>query len=113
MEYVLLIHGTDAYASLTPAEGEKMYAEHGAFMAALKEAGVALPFSAELDGPPTARLVRHVGDQQLVTDGPFTEAKEQLGGFYVVDVPSMDEAVQWAKRIPTIPGDTVEVRPAK
>jgi hypothetical protein len=113
MEFVLLIHGTDAYEALSPAELEKMYAEHGTFMAAVKEAGIAMPYSAEMEEPGTARLVRHVGDQQLITDGPFSEAKEQLGGFYVIDVPTVDEAVSWAKRIPTIPGDTVEVRPAK
>lgn len=113
MEYVLLIHGTDAYDSLTPAELEKMYAEHGAFIAALTEADVRRPYSAELAAPDTARLVRHVGDEQLVTDGPFSEAKEQLGGFYVIDVPSLDEAVTWAKRIPTLSGDTIEVRPNK
>jgi hypothetical protein len=113
MEFVLLIHGTDAYDALSPAESEKMYAEHYAFMNATKEAGVAMPYSAELDTPGTARLVQHVGDRQLVTDGPFSETKEQLGGFYVIDVPSIDEAVTWAKRIPTLPGDTIEVRPAK
>jgi hypothetical protein len=113
MEFVLLIHSTDGYGALSPAEIEKMYAEHSAFMTAAKEAGVALPYSAELDTADRARLIRHVGDEQLVTDGPFSEAKEQLGGFYVVDVPSVDDAVAWAKRIPTIPGDTVEVRPTK
>jgi len=112
MEFVLLIHGTgEAYANLTPAETEKMYAEHYAFMNALKEAGVALPYSSELAGPDKARLVRHVGDQLLVTDGPFSETKEQLGGFYVVDVPTIEDAVAWARQIPTLPGDTIEVRP--
>ena len=48
-----------------------------------------------------------------MTDGPYAETKEQLGGFYVVDVPTIDEAVRWAKRIPVLPSDTVEVRPAK
>jgi hypothetical protein len=114
MEFVLLIHGTDeAYRALSPTELEKMYAEHRAFMGALKEAGIGMPYSAELDQPGAARLVRHVGDRQLITDGPFSETKEQLGGFYVIDVPTIDEAVSWAKRIPTVPGDTIEVRPAK
>lgn len=113
MEYVLLIHATDAYDTLSEEEGKKLYAEHYAFMDAAKEAGVKMPYSAEMEQPDRARLVRHVGDQLLVTDGPFSEAKEQLGGFYVVDVPTVDEAVAWAKRIPTLPGDTIEVRPAK
>ena len=114
MEFVLLIHGSgDAYSTLTPAETEKMYAQHYAFMNAVKEAGVEMPYSSELAPPPAARLVKHVGDQLLVTDGPFSETKEQLGGFYVVDVPTIDDAVGWARQIPTLPGDTIEVRPAK
>jgi hypothetical protein len=114
MKFVLLIHGTDdAYTALTPAETEKMYAGHHAFMNAVKEAGVGMPYSSELAPPPAARLVKHVGDQLLITDGPFSEAKEQLGGFYVIDVPTVEDAVGWARQIPTLPGDTIEVRPAK
>jgi hypothetical protein len=112
MEFVLLIHGDgEAYGSLTAAETEKMYEQHYAFMNAVKEAGVAMPYSSELAGPDKGRLVKHVGDQLLVTDGPFTETKEQLGGFYVIDVPTVEDAVGWARQIPTLPGDTIEVRP--
>jgi hypothetical protein len=112
MEFVLLIHGNGgAYAALSAEDTEKMYAGHRAFMNAIKEAGVAMPYSSELAPPPAARLVKHVGDQLLVTDGPFSETKEQLGGFYVVDVPTIEDAVGWARQIPTLPGDTIEVRP--
>jgi len=48
-----------------------------------------------------------------VTDGPFAEAKEQVGGFYLIDVPSIEEAVEWGKKIPLLPGDKLEVRKAK
>ena len=113
MEYVLLIHGDgEAYAALSQQEIDKMYVEHRAFMAALTEAGVGLRYSAELQPPSTAKIVRPSADDRLVTDGPFTETKEQLGGFYVIDVPDIETAVFWAKRIPVIPGDAVEVRPA-
>jgi hypothetical protein len=114
MEYVLLIQGDEAaYAALDEETGKRLYAEHFAFMDEVRAAGVAIPYSAELDGSGTGRVVRPAGDDRLVTDGPFAEAKEQLGGFYVVDVPTIDEAVEWAKKIPMLPTDAVEVRPAK
>ena len=113
MEFVLLIHGNgESYAALSAEEGEQLYKEHRAFMAALKDAGVGLPYSAELQAPATAKIVRPSADDRLVTDGPFTETKEQLGGFYVIDVSDIDAAVSWAKQIPILPGDAVEVRPA-
>ena len=111
MEYVLLIQSDEAaYRALDEETGKRMYAEHLAFMDEVKAAGVAMPYSAELDEARTARVVRPGGP---VTDGPFAEAKEQLGGFYVLDVPTIDEAVEWARKIPVLPTDAVEVRPAK
>lgn len=111
MEYVLLIQIDEAaYAALDKETGDKLYAEHFAFMDEAKAAGVAIAYSAELDVAGTARVVRPGG---LVTDGPFAEAKEQLGGLYVLDVPGIDEAVAWAAKIPMLPTDAVEVRPAK
>ncbi|HVD29509.1 MAG TPA: YciI family protein [Mycobacteriales bacterium] len=111
MEYVLLIVGDDdAYQALDAETGKAMYAQHFAFMDEMKAAGVALPYSAELQPPGTARTLHPDG---TVTDGPYAETKEQLGGFYVLDVPTIEEAVDWARRIPLLPGDVVEVRPAK
>jgi hypothetical protein len=111
MEYALLIVGDDdAYQALDEETGKAMYAQHYAFMDELKAAGVALPYSSELQPPHTARTLHADG---TVIDGPFAEAKEQLGGFYVIDVPTIDEAVDWARRIPLLPTDKVEVRPGK
>ncbi len=111
MEYVLLIHADEAaYAALDEETGKRMYAEHFAFMDEAKAAGVAIAYSAELDEARTARVVRPDG---LVTDGPYAEAKEQLGGFYVLDVPTIDDAVTWAAKIPMLPTDAIEVRPGK
>jgi hypothetical protein len=110
-EYLLLIVGDyDAYDQLTEEEGKAMYAGHDAFMTALRDAGAAIPSSAELDHPGTARTILHDG---TVTDGPFAEAKEQVGGYYLIDVPSIEEAVAWAKKIPLLPTDKLEVRKAK
>jgi len=114
MEHVLLLHANvEGYSTLSPEEVDKLYAEHQAFQTALTEAGVARPYSAELHPSPTAKIVRSAGDDWLLTDGPFTETKEQLGGLYVIDVPDMDAAVYWARRIPVIAGDAVEVRATK
>lgn len=110
-EYVLLIIGNDdAYQALDEEGGKAIYAGHMEFMGALQEAGVAISHSAELQPPATARTVH---PDLTVTDGPYAEAKEQLGGYYVIDVPGIEEAVEWAKRIPMLPGDSIEVRPAK
>jgi len=114
MEFVLLIQGDEsAYAALDEETGKRMHAEHYAFMDAMKAAGVSSPYSSELDSSATAKLVRPDRDGRLVTDGPFAESKEQLGGFYVIDVPTIDEPVEWAKRIPLLPTDAVEVRAAR
>jgi hypothetical protein len=111
MEFVLLIQGDEgAYAALSEAEGKEMYAGHGAFMAAVRDAGITITYSAELDHAGAGKVVRADG---LVTDGPFAETKEQLGGFYVLDVPDIATAVEWAKRIPLLPNDAIEVRPAR
>jgi hypothetical protein len=110
-EYMLLIVGDyDAYEQLSEDEGKALYAGHEAFMAGLRDAGVALLSSAELDHPGTARTI--LGDG-TVTDGPFAEAKEQIGGYYSIDVPSIEEAVAWGKKIPLLPTDKLEVRKAK
>ena len=110
-EYLLLIvDDDDAYARLTEEETKAVYAEHFAFMDQLKDAGVAIVSSAELEHPRTARTIVSDG---TVTDGPFAEGKEQVGGFYVIDVPSIEEAVEWGKKIPLLPSDKLEVRKAK
>ena len=110
-QYVLLIIGDDdAYQALDEAAGAALMAQHEEFGAALAAAGVPTVYGAELDPPASARTVRADG---TVTDGPFAEAKEQVGGFYVLDVPGIEEAVEWAGKIPMLPGDAVEVRPAR
>ena len=59
----------------------------------------------------TATSVRVRGGKTVTTDGPFAETKEQLGGFYVVDAENLDEAIEWAAKIPTAEFGTIEVRP--
>jgi hypothetical protein len=110
-EYLLLIVGDDdAYGRLSEEESKAMYAGHYAFMDELSKAGVAIVASMELESPTTARTI--LGDG-TVTDGPFAEAKEQVGGFYAIDVASIEEAVEWGKKIPLLPSDKLEVRKGK
>jgi hypothetical protein len=107
-EYLLLLVGDDdAYRTLSEEEGKAMYAGHTAFINELGAAGVRIVASAEMAEPGGARTLQADG---TVTDGPFAEAKEQVGGFYLIDVPTLDEAVQWARKIPLLPTDKIEVR---
>ena len=64
-----------------------------------------------LQGSATATTVRSGPDGQTLHDGPFAETREQLGGYYVIDVPSLDEAISWARKVPVAPGGGIEVRP--
>jgi hypothetical protein len=107
-QYMILIYG--------PTDGpspEELAAEHPKWMAytqALRDAGVMVGGDA-LQGADTATTVRVRDGETLVTDGPFAETKEILGGFYTIDVPSLDEALKWAAQIPSVTRGSVEVRP--
>ena len=65
-----------------------------------------------LEPPSTATTVRFRGGERTVQDGPYADTKEQLGGFFIIDVPDLDTALEWAARCPAITGGAVEVRPA-
>jgi hypothetical protein len=76
------------------------------------EAGVMIANEA-LELPQTAKTVRVTEDSHTVTDGPFAETKEQLGGFCLIDVDDLDEAIGWAKKVPLRPESSIEVRAVK
>jgi hypothetical protein len=76
----------------------------------MQAAGV-LRGGAELKPTHSATTVRVRNGKTLTTDGPFAETKEQLGGFYLIDVPHLDDAVHWAARCPLAAGGSIEVRP--
>lgn len=111
MKYLLLLYddpeSTDA---MSPAERRAIVDEHIAYARMLRERGVHV-FSEPLSGPEEARTVRLDGPEAIVTDGPFVEAKESLGGFYVIDCPSTDDAITLARSVPRSPGLAVEIRP--
>jgi hypothetical protein len=111
MKYVALIY-TDPERrwAATPEDVQAMYAEYGRFVQDAQRRGKLVDGS-ELEAASTATTVRVRNDETLVTDGPFAETKEQLGGFFVLDCDDLDEAIELAARIPGARGGAIEVRP--
>jgi hypothetical protein len=108
MQYALLIYGDEkVWEARTEAEQQETHARHQRFMRLLQERD-AMRGGAELGLSSTATTVRDSGGDVTVTDGPFAEAGEQLGGFYLVEAGDLDEAIALAKELPEL---TVEVRP--
>ena len=108
MRFVFLIHGdSEAEAAMSPDERRAIVGQHMAYADMLHERGVHAGGEA-LEDPTTASVVRP-GPDPIVTDGPFAETKEAIGGFYLVDVASREEALELAGRVPASPGVAVEV----
>jgi hypothetical protein len=112
VKYILLIYGDErVWANLSREEMMKVYEGHGAYGKALKEAGAYVTGS-ELKPVATATSVRFAnGARPKTIDGPFAETKEQLAGFYIIDVGDLDQAIAWAEKMPGMTAGTVEVRP--
>lgn len=111
MRYLLLIYSAeDAGPAPGSPEQEAEMAEWFAYTEALQEAG-ALLGGEPLHGKDTAVTVRVKDGQTSATDGPFAETKEILGGFYMIDVETAEEAAEWASKIPTARYGSIEVRP--
>jgi hypothetical protein len=98
----------NAAAGTTPAD-PRMVAEMMKYNGALKKAGVLLALDG-LHPPSMGARVSFSGGKPTVTDGPFAEAKEVLGGYWLIQVKSRDEAIEWAKRCPAGDGNVIEVR---
>ena len=111
MQYMLLIYTNEKLdAKATEAEQEKIIHAYMKFTEDAKTAGV-LRAGDALQPTTTATTVRVRDGKTLTTDGPFAETKEQLGGYYILDVKNLDEALSWAAKIPSVNGGSVEVRP--
>jgi hypothetical protein len=108
MQYAILIYDRPgSYEALAPDEFERVMAEYGPITADPAVRGVA-----QLQPVQTATTVRVDGGRTLTTDGPFADTKEVLGGYYVIDVGDLDQALEFAARIPTARmGGAIEVRP--
>ena len=111
MEYLALIYADEAVWERMPdAERESAYAQYAEFSRAARDAGV-LVGGNELGSTSSATTVRVRDDERLVSDGPYAEVKEALGGFFVFECESMDDAIDWAARIPGAEHGAIEVRP--
>ena len=111
MQYMLLIYDDEQQWQLM-SEGERkaIMQEYFAYTTSVREKGQFVD-GAPLQPTTTATSVRVRNGETLVTDGPFAETKEQLGGFYLVEAESVDEAIELASRIPSARLGTIEVRP--
>jgi hypothetical protein len=111
MQYLLLIYSDErANAALTREQMTEIVGAHMAYGEALRDAKV-LVGSNRLRPTSAASSVRIADGQTKVLDGPFAETKEQLGGYYLIDVPDQDAALSWAARCPSARYGTIEVRP--
>ena len=111
MEYMLLIHADPAgLQALREAERGAALAAYGAYTQALQTAGVARGGN-RLRSADASTTVRVRGGKTEVLNGPFIETREQLAGYYLIDVPDLDTALSWAARCPGASHGTVEVRP--
>lgn len=111
MRYMLLIYEDEsAYAHEKggPVMSE-VTAKHAAFA---KDLGSAMVAGAGLKATSNATTVRTTDGAQTIHDGPFAETKEQLGGYYLIDVPDLDAAIAHARKLPLMKNGSVEIRPA-
>ncbi|HEY9375895.1 MAG TPA: YciI family protein [Jiangellaceae bacterium] len=110
MRYLLLIYSEEPTAPSAQDEIDASMAEWYAYDQAIKDSGVHLAGEA-LQASQTATTVRLKDSERVVTDGPFAETREVLGGFYLIDVPDLDTALDWAARCPGAKYGSMEVRP--
>jgi len=111
MQYVLLIYGNEAHwGTLSAAERDGVMKEYTEFTNNIAKSGH-LRGGNELRPTSKATTVRVRGKKRSVTDGPFAETKEQLGGYYLIEAKDLDEALSIAERIPSVRWGAIEVRP--
>ena len=111
MQYLLMLYSDESgWSKMSPAEQEQAMGAYRAYTEALNKAGL-LAASNRLRPISTATTVRVANGKTQVLNGPYPDTKEQLGGFYLIDVPDLDAAISWAARCPGASHGIVEVRP--
>ena len=111
MRYLLAFFGDESgWDDVTPEQMQEGIKRWEDFERELVAAGGYLAGDG-LQPSSTAATVKRFGDERIVTDGPFAETKEQLGGFYLIECDSLDDAIEWAKKVPVGDGQSIEVRP--
>ena len=112
MKYAVLIYSQEVPADqVNPEQWGQVMNEYNDYTAMLNEKGVNTDGGEALHETKTAKSVRMQDGKKHVTDGPFAETKEALGGFYIINVKDMDEAVEYAAKCPGAKWGTIEVRP--
>jgi hypothetical protein len=111
MQYLLLIYDQESqWGKLSEAEQGKMYQEYGDFTQSITKSGHYIGGN-QLHPVAKATTVRVRDGKKLITDGPFAETKEQLGGYYMIEAGNLDDALAIASRIPSARFGSIEVRP--
>lgn len=112
MKYTILLFESEAdfKARRDEPRNETYWGAYQAYTKALQDAGVMVGGAGLQPGTAATTVRQHNGKRQ-VQDGPYAEAKEQLGGYYVIEVPGLDQALEWAARCPAASTGAVEVRP--
>ena len=111
MQYLLMLYSReDGWTKMTKAEQDQAMLGYKAYTEALSKAGV-LTGSHRLQPGSSATTVRVADGKSQVLDGPFVDSKEQLGGYYLINVADLDAAISWAARCPGASHGVVEVRP--
>ena len=111
MQYLLMLYSEEGgWPKLTRAEQEERMAAYGAFTEALRKADALMGVN-RLQATSAATTVRVANGKSQVLDGPYADSKEQLGGYFLIDVPDLDAAISWAARCPAASHGIVEVRP--
>lgn len=111
MQYLMMLYlDESAWPKMTPAEQQQAVGAYRAFTEALTTSG-AFRGTNRLQPTTTATTIRIVEGKTHVLDGPYADSKEQLGGYYLIDVPDLDTALSWAARCPTASHGQVELRP--
>ena len=115
MRYMMLVYSSEGPDGLPPEEAERIRAGHAKVIGEATRKGVLI--GAEPLAPTsTATTVRHENGKLVVTDGPFAETKEHLAGYYIIECENLDEAIEWAAKIPTAcfgGGGSIEIRPMR
>jgi hypothetical protein len=100
MRYMMLIYSKETEGGMTREEADEIKAAHRLVLQEATQKGV-LQGAEPLAPTSTATTVRVQNGKSLITDGPFAETKEQLAGYYIIDCANLDEAIEWAAKIPT------------
>jgi hypothetical protein len=108
VRYMLLIHHDEEALAAAPPE---LYAEYAAFNEALAKAGDGMSAGERLQPASAATTVRQKPAGAEILDGPYADTKEQLAGYFLIDVADLDEAIAWARRCPSSKYGSIEIRP--